>query len=120
MKLPIDQGVFSDVAQILRTLGTDALHTSEVGLARAQDFEIIDWAAKNGRVIVTQDADFHTLLAGARAASPSAIRIRGDLKADALAALVFEIIQEHESVLNDGAAISATSNRVRIHRLPLR
>jgi predicted nuclease of predicted toxin-antitoxin system len=66
MKLLLDQGAPRSAAAILRRDGFDALHTGEVGMAESTDAEIIHWATIEDRVVVTLDADFHTILALAR------------------------------------------------------
>ncbi len=60
----------------MRETGIDALHVGDIGMARAVDTEIIAAAKREDRVVVTLDADFHTLLALSAASKPSVIRIR--------------------------------------------
>ena len=47
-----------------------------VGLADASDAVFLDYAREEGHVIVTLDADFHTLMALTGATLPSVIRVR--------------------------------------------
>jgi predicted nuclease of predicted toxin-antitoxin system len=71
-------------------------------------------------VVVTLDADFHTLLALNEAASPSVIRVRIErLRAQALTDLLGMVIAECEEDLEQGAAIAVEPSRIRIRRLPL-
>ncbi len=76
MKLLLDQGLPRSAAGLLRQAGLDTVHTGEIGLATAEDQLILDQARESGRVVVTLDADFHTLLTLSGAVSPSVIRIR--------------------------------------------
>jgi predicted nuclease of predicted toxin-antitoxin system len=76
MKLLLDQGTPRSAASLLRKAGFEAVHTSESGLAAAEDAEIIRHALEEHRIVVTLDADFHTHLALTPAAKPSVIRIR--------------------------------------------
>lgn len=47
----------------LRTRGIDLVHTSEVGLAEADDAEIMVWARNEGRIVVTRNyRDFAPLV----------------------------------------------------------
>jgi predicted nuclease of predicted toxin-antitoxin system len=46
------------------------------GSPDASDAVILDYAREEGRVIVTLDADFHTLLALTGATFPSVVRVR--------------------------------------------
>jgi predicted nuclease of predicted toxin-antitoxin system len=76
MKLLLDQGTPRRTAIWLRQSGWDAVHTVEEGLSAAEDTQILEIARKQGRVVVTLDADFHTLMAISGASSPSVIRMR--------------------------------------------
>jgi predicted nuclease of predicted toxin-antitoxin system len=44
---------------------------------RSSDAEILETAARDGRVVITADLDFPRLLAGLRDASPGLILLRG-------------------------------------------
>ncbi len=70
-------------AAILRLEGLDAVHWREVGGISDADVVILDWAQKNGAVILTQDLDFPWLLASTRAVGPSVVllRLRNELRA---------------------------------------
>jgi predicted nuclease of predicted toxin-antitoxin system len=71
-------------------------------------------------VVVTLDANFHTLLALSGMTGPSVIRIRIEsLRGEALAKLLFSVLQISSDHLLKGAMVSVTENGVRIHRLPV-
>jgi predicted nuclease of predicted toxin-antitoxin system len=63
MKLLLDHGLPRSAARLLREGGIDTLHVGEVGLAAATDNEILEKGRQEDRVVVTLDADFHSLLA---------------------------------------------------------
>lgn len=120
MKLLLDQGTPRSAASILREAGFDAVHTGEVGLAEAEDTEIIESAALEDRIVVTLDADFHTYLALSRKGKPSVIRIRIEgLRAEEFSSLVRYVLRESEDEVVAGAMISVTESQIRIRRLPL-
>lgn len=75
-RLLLDQGLPRSSVAKLRDAGVDAVHAGDVGLSRATDSEILQYAVENDRVVVTLDADFHTMLALQEASSPSVVRIR--------------------------------------------
>jgi predicted nuclease of predicted toxin-antitoxin system len=56
MKMLLDQGVPRSAAALLRQAGIDAVHTAEVGLAKAEDSAILEWGRTEDRIIVTLDA----------------------------------------------------------------
>ena len=120
MKLLLDQGLPLSAAALLRDAGIDTIHVGEIGMSQAEDAEIIQKARVEERVVVTLDADFHTLLALNEAASPSVIRVRIErLRAQALTDLLRMVIAECEEELEQGAAIAVEPSRIRIRRLPL-
>lgn len=53
MKLLLDQGIPRSVALLLRGNGIDAVHTSEIGYATAEDAAIIERARQEARIVVT-------------------------------------------------------------------
>lgn len=120
MKLLLDQGLPLSSAVLLCESGVDAIHVSEIEMSEAEDAEIIHRAKEEGRIVVTLDADFHTLLALDEATSPSVIRIRIErLRAQAFTNLLLLVIAECEEDLTQGAAVTVEPSRIRIRRLPL-
>lgn len=95
-------------------------HTGNVGLGEADDPEILAWARRQGRTVVTLDADFHRHLAADRSRFPSVIRLRLEgLRAEALTSLVLEICDRAADDLSAGAAVTVGEDlRCRIRRLP--
>lgn len=120
MKLLLDQGLPLSAAALLRDTGVDAIHVGEIAFSAAEDAEIIHRAIEEARIVVTLDADFHTLLALNEAIAPSVIRIRIErLRAQALTELLLSVINECEADLQQGAAVTVEPSRIRIRRLPL-
>ena len=116
----LDQGLPHRTLKQLDIPSWDVQHVSDVGLSRASDREILDAARNDSRIIVTLDADFHTILALDSAASPSVIRIRREgLKGRELAELLFAVWPKIEKDILQGAMITVTENSVRIHNLPV-
>jgi predicted nuclease of predicted toxin-antitoxin system len=120
MKLLLDQGLPLSAAALLRDASIDTIHVGEIGMSQAEDAEIIQKAREEERVVITLDADFHTLLALDEAVSPSVIRVRIErLRAQALMDLLLMVIAQCEEDLEQGSAISVEPSRIRIRRLPL-
>ncbi len=96
------------------------MHTGEVGLAAASDVDILNYARRENRVVVTLDADFHMLLALARAHSPSVVRIRIEgLSAAELVRVIQHVAVQCSEDLEHGAVVTVQINRLRVRRLPL-
>ena len=120
MKLLLDQNVSASAAEVLRSGGMDVVHTREVGLARTDDADILEWCRTNDRWIVTHDADFHALLALAGAGTPSVIRIRIEgLRDAALVALIQRVLRSVADDLQRGSAVTVTPTSIRVRALPL-
>jgi predicted nuclease of predicted toxin-antitoxin system len=58
VKFLIDNQLPASLANLLVSLGHEALHVLDVGLAAAGDHDIWRYAAENALVIVTKDEDF--------------------------------------------------------------
>lgn len=87
----------------------------------ATDSEVLDYAARESRVVITLDRDFPQILALTAANRPSVVLIRRQrLRAAELASLVASIWRDHERALEQGCVLKAGSRGMRVHRLPLR
>src|SRR5215471_4784664 len=107
MKPLLDQGLpRSTVSQLTKT-GIEAVHVGEIGMAAAKDAEILAFAEQHSRVVVTLDADFHSLLARSGGAGPSVIRVRIEgLRAAGLVDLLKEVLGICEEDLGKGSMVS--------------
>lgn len=120
MKLLLDQGLPRSTVSYLMKQKISCTHVAEVGLADASDAVLLDYAREEGHVIVTLDADFHTLLALTGARLPSVIRVRIEgLRAEILAKLLAGVLEICERDLGQGALVSVTETAVRVRHLPL-
>lgn len=120
MKLLLDQGTPRSAAALLREEGIDAVHTGEIGMANAGDAEIIERAVSENRMVITLDADFHSILALAQATKPSVVRIRLEgLKADEFVRVLHRVLAVCRRDMEAGALISVRDPQIRIRRLPV-
>jgi predicted nuclease of predicted toxin-antitoxin system len=120
IRVVLDQGLPRGSVAHLREAGWDAVHVGEIGMSRARDAEILDYARREHRVCITLDADFHALLVLRFEASPSVVRIRIEgLKAVAMAELLLRIWPRIEAAVSEGALVTVTEHQVRIRRLPV-
>ena len=120
MKLLLDQGLPRSASILLSDRGIDTIHVGDIGLSAAEDTEIIEKARGENRILVTLDADFHSILALSYAKSPSVIRIRIErLRAEILTELLLNVINECQKELEQGAAVTVELRRIRIRCLPL-
>ncbi len=120
MKLLLDQGLPRTAANLLSANGIDTVHVGDIGMGTADDSEILTYGQIENRIIVTLDADFHTLLALSNAIAPSVVRIRIEgLKAEGLVKVIDKVLEEWEEELELGAVITVDTKRIRMRRLPL-
>ncbi|MBI5451108.1 MAG: DUF5615 family PIN-like protein [Gammaproteobacteria bacterium] len=59
MKLLLDENLSRRIVPLLQTTFPDSSHVALLGLERASDLEIWQYAKDNGFVIVSCDSDFH-------------------------------------------------------------
>ena len=78
LTLYLDQMFRIDVAQALRNEGYDVIHTSEVGQARADDYEILQKAIAENRILVTLDEHFGDWVSLPLSKHPGVIRLKID------------------------------------------
>jgi len=86
----------------------------------SKDEEILARALREGRVLVSADADFGMLLALQEAARPSFILFRETelLTAQDYLSLLTSALPEFESELIAGCVVVFRRNRLRLRRLP--
>lgn len=58
IKFHLDEHVDPDIAKALRRYGIDVTTTVEAGLRTVDDPDHLDFIGREGRVVVTHDADF--------------------------------------------------------------
>ncbi len=120
MRLLLDQGLPRTAVAELTKLGWDVVHVGTIGMATASDTEILARAVADGRVVVTLDADFHTILAVGNAPGPSVIRVRIEgLRGVELASLLRLVVEECERELERGAMVVVDERGVRVRGLPV-
>ena len=120
MRLLLDQGLPRSTVRHVADMGVVAEHVGDLGLARAADAHILDVARERQAVVVTLDADFHTLLATSHAASPSVVRIRIEsLNGEQLSSLLMQVLAVASAEIKAGAVVSVTARRIRVRMLPI-
>jgi predicted nuclease of predicted toxin-antitoxin system len=120
IRILLDQCVPRSAATILRNGGWDVVHTGEIGLSRAMDAYILEYATNENRIIVTLDADFHSILAVEGLDKPSVIRIRLEgLKSREMATLLQKIWPKIQPEVDAGAMVAVTEKSIRIKSLPI-
>jgi predicted nuclease of predicted toxin-antitoxin system len=119
MRWLLDQGLPQSATGLLNQSGHDAVHVGHFGMAKASDAEILNLGREAYRVVVTLDADFHSLLAHSREGKPSVVRIREEgLKAPELSEILDRIGKRFEAELTEGCLLTYLKGKVRIRKIP--
>lgn len=119
MRFLVDNALAPATAAALRGAGYDAVHVRDRGLGAALDDVILDLAAAENRILVSQDTDFSTLLARRKAASPSLILFRRtDKTPRGLVQCLLANLAQIREHLEQGSVVVIEDTRVRVRRLP--
>lgn len=120
MKILVDMNLSPLWVSILERHGWPAVHWSEVGDPRADDRLVMDWAATEGRVVLTHDLDFGIMLALSRAGGPSVLQVRArDVLPNHLERTVVAALRQHQEDLTVGALVVVDETRSRVRLLPI-
>jgi predicted nuclease of predicted toxin-antitoxin system len=121
MRLVVDMNLSPSWAAYLGGAGHDAVHWSAIGAGDTPDHVLMQWAADEGRVVMTSDLDFSAILAATGRTGPSVLQIRSDLLTPAaLGALVLATLSRLLAELEAGAIVTVDAYRARLRVLPLR
>ncbi len=119
MRFLIDNALSPEVARILQTAGHDAVHLRTRELQHVADEVVFDTALREGRVVVSADTDFGTLLSLRQQRYPSLILFRqgSPRRPDLQARLLLVNLHTFAEDLENGAIVVFRRNRVRVRRL---
>jgi len=121
VKFLIDNALSPIFSQALGAHSHDSVHVRDRGLQQANDETIFALAQAEGRVLVSADTDFGTLLALRRSRTPSFILFRGEMTRlpSAQAALLLVNLPSIGAALEAGAIVVIEKSRLRIRTLPI-
>ena len=120
MKFLIDNALSPVVRSVLQEAGHDAVHVRDRGLHAAKDEVVIQLAADEGRVLVSSDTDFGTLLAKRAEVRPSVVLFRHgtDHRPRVQAEILLSNLPNLDEALQQGSLVTIEPTRVRIRKLP--
>ena len=114
MTFLLDVCVSHRVAEFLRTAGHEVVLVADSD-PQLDDEHILQWAARKGFVLVTNDKDFGRHIFRALASHAGLIRLP-NAPGEVLTSLVGQIIAKHMDNLTKGAIITSSARRIRVRR----
>ena len=114
-----DMGLPRRACDDLRAEGIEAVHLGALGMARLPDSEVIEFAVREGRTIVTLDRDFTQLVAMSGAQVPSVVYIRQNVDRAKTLVLVRKVLAACAAALTAGSLVSITEDQIRVRPLPV-
>lgn len=120
MRFLIDMNLSPNWVSFLQEAGLEATYWSNVGAANAPDRGAHAMGRHADHVVLTNDLDFSTILAGTGRRKPSVLQIRADLLTPtAIGSALLRAIAQTERELAEGALVSIDPQRARMRILPL-
>jgi len=108
------------IAKGLRSAGQNAIYIREYNVQKATDPEVFARAAEEGRIPISADTDFGTLLALRNEEKPSVILLRRGPKRPAVQLrLLLRAMPVMEEPLRERSIVVLEEKRIRVRRLPL-
>ncbi len=119
LSIVIDVNLSPEWSPYLIASGVRAEHWSTIGPVWASDVEIMSWAVNHGRVVLTHDLDFGTLLALTHAEGPSVVTIRSRrVLPDDVGPDVVDVLRKFNDLLLAGALVVYDQRHSRVRLLP--
>jgi predicted nuclease of predicted toxin-antitoxin system len=121
LKFLIDNALSPIFSKLLHHHGYDVIHVREINMQTCSDEEIFDFAQKDGRIIVSADTDFGTIIALRNERFPSIIIFRRtqNRKPAEQANLLISNMEQIKDSLIKGSIVIIEDIRIRIRSLPI-
>ena len=120
LRFLVDMNLSPSIVTDLQQRRWDILRVSQVLPMDAEDFEILEFARQQNRVIITQDLDFSSLLALGGYEKPSLITFRLSVpEPETITRKLLELLPHIEDRSAEGCAVTIDDRRVRVRRLPI-
>jgi predicted nuclease of predicted toxin-antitoxin system len=114
LKFLVDRCAGRRLAEWLRAQGHDVAEGRERG-PDPGDRVVLQWAASEGRVLITMDKDFGELLFLQGSSHAGLIRLP-DMPVPARIAVLERLLRDHASDVEGGAVITVRGERIRVSR----
>ncbi len=120
LKFLADMNISLKTVEALQRRGWDVLRVSQCLSIHATDQEILEFARRERRVLITQDLDFSALLALSGHNQPSLVTLRLAVSdPETITRRLLQTLPLVEQALQEGCAVTIEDVRIRIRRLPI-
>lgn len=116
MRFLIDRCAGRLLADWLRKQGHDVVESRELG-PDPGDRALLDWAAKDTRILITIDTDFGQLIYLENLSHAGLVRLP-DVPTNERQLILQDLLTRYETELQDAAIITVTGGRIRISKGP--
>jgi predicted nuclease of predicted toxin-antitoxin system len=117
----VDMPISPRTVSCLRERGYQAVRVDELEMERAEDEQLLHYAAEQDMVIITMDLDFGSLLVLSGATKPSVITFRlRNPEVNRINDILKDVLPKLRGELEMGAIVTVEEERVRVRRLPIR
>lgn len=115
VKLLVDTCVAGSVVAALRSRGFDVKWTAERPRDPGDEV-IVEQASAEGRIMITRDKDFGTLIFRDRRSHCGVLRLSGAMTYDEQARHALRALEEHGDALASGHIVTVDLGRIRVSR----
>lgn len=121
MKWLLNMNIPRRLKVLLESVGHQCRHSGDIGLAQADDWTILNEAARGDEVIITHDLDYGRLLAFSGATKPSVVIVRlSKPHPDIVFERLKSVWNAIEQPLKEGAIVVIEDATTRIRLLPVK
>jgi predicted nuclease of predicted toxin-antitoxin system len=114
MKFLLDVNASGALRELLVTLGYDVACVSDID-SRMSDSNILHWAVRESRIIITTDSDFEQIIWQQERLHNGVLRLE-NLPRNQRIELFKEILANYSQYLESGAVIIANERKIRIRQ----
>jgi predicted nuclease of predicted toxin-antitoxin system len=120
IRILADMPISPQTVSYLGGMGYEAVRADKLGMERAEDEQLLRYAAERDMVIITMDLDFAGFLALSGMTKPSVITFRlRNPDASRINKMLEDILPRLVSELEVGNVVTVEEERIRVRRLPI-